>query len=1005
MAGVRQVLAPYVKRHVGALVGAGAGTIVLTAASLASPWPLKLVIDQLVARERPFDLGSDDAVLLGMVAALILLIGAASALAQYYSDVWLKKAGEQIVHDLRVALYAHLQRLSLAFHDTQKKGNLVARLTGDVNSVGQLFSESLGRIVSAVLLLLGMATVTLIVDPILALAVLGVSPALFLVTSRYRSRLKDLARRQRAEEGEIASLANESLSAMHVVKAFGSEHFEHERVERHSKSRLAIGVLLSRAEARFSGLIDNLGAAATALVVVVGVLRVSTGHLSPGDLVVFTAYATKTYKPLRDIARQMGKVSRSLARAERVAEILATDTQLEERRDAYRGHPARGEVELRNVSFSYATGRPALHDITIRIPAGSRIAIVGSSGAGKSTLAALIARFYDPDSGWVSIDGRDVRDCSLSWLREQVGFLLQDTVLFSGTVAANISYASDAQFSEVVAAARRAQAHDFITQLPGGYDTELGPRGVALSGGQRQRLGIARVVLRDPPVLVLDEPTTGLDTLSEAQVIDGLYTLMRGRTTIIITHSIALARTADRVLVLENGRVVEDGTPDQLLVRGGAFHRLAQGDAHVPIAPPAPAGSQRASITGRAPPPPDLALPQIAQLLDTDSMRATLRRTLRRELADSALADLRIARVRYTPHERVIVHYRTTIGRQEQHAVATVITGQDLGAKVGNSRFTEMAAIVNGRSPGDRPVAHDSEINAIIAWLPFDVKLPGLAVSPRELADRLLQVGIAGPARPESPVVIGYKPASRAVLRFGDHILKAYAKNRQFTLAVTGLLAGRSAPSLAMPELTAMFDDLRLTVQPVLDGLTPGAAVDVASEAGVFLQALHRHEFEGLSPAPPVRQLAEAHRHAYLVAAVTPELAPRIQALTDRLVRALPPRLPLVPVHGDFHVDQFLVDSERLTVVDFDGMCLAPAALDVATYAADVVRGRDGDLERVSAVLEPLCKSYGGTPDRMDWYLSTAILCRATHPFRAQTPNWQQRVRATVDAADEVLQR
>ena len=1011
MTTARRVLAPYVARHRGALAGAAASTIVLTAASLASPWPLKLVIDRLVARERPFDLDGNDTALLAGVVLAILAIAGVSALAQYFSDVWLNRAGEQIVHDLRVVLYDHLQRLSLAFHDTQKTGNLVTRLTGDVNSVGQLFSESLGKIVSAVLLLLGMATVSVVVDPVLALAVLGVSPVLFAVTARYRGRLKSLARRQRAEEGEIASLANESLSAMQVVKAFGSEGFEHGRVERRSRSRLAIGVLLSRTEARFSGLVDVLGAVATALVVVVGVSRVAAGQLTPGDLVVFVSYASRTYKPLRDIARQMGKVSQSLVRAERVAEILATDTQLEERRETYRGDRAVGAVELRDVSFSYATGRPALHDVSLRISPGSRVAVVGPSGAGKSTLAALVARFYDPAAGSVSIDGRDVRDCSLPWLREQVGLLLQDTVLFSGTVAANIAYASDASYAEVVAAARAGHAHDFVTDLPAGYDTELGPRGVALSGGQRQRLGIARVLLRSPPILVLDEPTTGLDTVSETQVINGLNALMRGRTTIVITHSVDLARDADRVVVLENGRVVEDGPPGDLLARRGVFHRLAHGR-------PAPAGpvpsgtavlgadpsaSGAAGPARRTPPPHDPALPEMPRLLDPDAMRPVLRRSLRRDLADTPLGDLRIARVRYDPNERVVVHYRVTIGGRDHHAVATVIAGQDLAAKIQGPRFAEMTAMVDGRSPAARPVVYDPEVNAIITWLPFDVKLPGLAVPPPELADRLSRAGASAPRRPGGPAVLGYKPASRAVLRFGDHILKAYAKDRQFSAAVTGLLASGCAPSLYAPRLRATFADLRLTAQPVVDGITPGEAVDVAREAGAFLRALHGYRRDELALWWPAHQLAEAKRHARLAATVVPELAPCLRGLADRLTRSLPADPALVSAHGDFHVDQILVGHDRLVVVDFDGMCRAPAALDVATYAADVVRGRDDDLDRVFAVLDPLREGYGRTPDHVEWYLSTAILCRATHPFRAQVPNWEARVRAMAGAAEEVL--
>ncbi|MGH2734175.1 MAG: ABC transporter ATP-binding protein, partial [Actinomycetota bacterium] len=587
----------------------------------------------------------------------------------------------------------------------------------------------------------------------------------------------DLARRQRAEEGEIASLANETLSSMQVVKAFGSERFEQGRIERRSATRLNIGVRLSRTEARFSGVVDLLGAIAAALVTVIGVFRVAAGELTPGDLVVFTSYASKTYKPLRDIARQMGKVSRAVVRADRVADILSTDISLEERPGAIAGPRAAGDVELEGVSFSYAGGRSALEDVSLQIPAGARIAIVGPSGAGKSTLGALVARFYDPMSGTVSIDGRDARDSSLAWLREQVGFLLQDTVLFSGTVADNIAYASEASPQEVIAAARVAHAHDFISELPAGYDTELGPRGVGLSGGQRQRIGIARVLLRDPPILILDEPTVGLDTASEAHVIKGLYALMEGRTTIVITHSIDLARTADGVLVLEDGRIVEDGPPEQLLEARGAFGRLAH-SRHF----------YSAGRAGRGPGLRDPALPEMNRLLDLRDMAPVLRRSLRDELARATFDDLRIARVRYDPGQRVMVHYRATIAGDDHHAVATVHANQDLATKVRKPRYVEIATSVQERSPAARPVVHDGDVNAILSWLPFDVKLPGVAERPPDLVHRLTGAGVAVSEPAGDPAVVGYKPGARAVMRFGGHVLKAYAKDRQFGAALTGLV-------------------------------------------------------------------------------------------------------------------------------------------------------------------------------------------------------------------------
>jgi ATP-binding cassette, subfamily B, bacterial len=290
---------------------------------------------------------------------------------------------------------------------------------------------------------------------------------------------------------------------------------------------------------------------------------------------------------MRRVAREATKVSRTMARADRVAEILSADDMLVERAGAYSGARASGAVELDHVSFGYEAGRIALRDVSFRLASGQHVAIIGPSGAGKSTLGALIARFYDPSSGRVLIDGRDARDCALLWLRAQVGVLLQDTVLFTGTVQENISYASAADEAEVVAAARAADAHDFIRSLPEGYATRLGPQGVGLSGGQRQRLGIARTILRDPPILILDEPTLGLDVESEVHVLRGLARLMHGRTTVVITHSLALARTADRVVVVDDGRIVADGPPAELAADGALLRRLEQARRRDARRPPA----------------------------------------------------------------------------------------------------------------------------------------------------------------------------------------------------------------------------------------------------------------------------------------------------------------------------------------------------------------------------------------------------------------------------------
>src|SRR4051795_10052432 len=564
-----------VRRHWLALFSGGAGAVVLTLAPLAPPVPRQGVIDRLIGEERGgFRLDGAGLRSLWIAGLAVVLISAVSAVGTYIADIGLSRAGERIAHDLRVAIYAHLQRLSLAFHDRRQKGDLVTRLTEDANQVGELFSESIGTITQAVLILVGMAAVTVVLDPLLAIAMFAVTPVLGLVTVHYRRKVKLAARRQRASEGEIASLATESLSAMRVVKAFGGERYEHQRVLDRSLERRRFGMVAAGLEARFGGAVEVIGATTMAVVLVFGTYRVAAGAITPGALVVFVQYSRKVYQPLKDIAKQSSRVAKRMARADRVAELLSADQVLEDRPDAVAGARAAGEVALEGVSFGYAAARPVLDDVSLRVRAGEHVAVVGSSGAGKSTIGALIARFYDPDAGRGAIDGRDARDWSLPWLRDQIGILLQETVLFTGTVAENLAYGATATREEIVAAARAAGAHDFIARLPGGYDEPLGPQGVGLSGGQRQRLGIARVLLRNPPILLLDEPTTGLDALSEAKLMGSRRELMSGRTTIIVTHSMALAANADRVLVVEAGHIVQDGTPAALLAERGPFRRM-----------------------------------------------------------------------------------------------------------------------------------------------------------------------------------------------------------------------------------------------------------------------------------------------------------------------------------------------------------------------------------------------------------------------------------------------
>ena len=462
------MLRPHVVRRWRALAGAGRATVALTAADLAKPWPLALVVDRLLAhREAPFTLTPATRGCSRWSPRSCSLIAVVEAGAQYASDLWLQAAGERISHDLRVRVYEHLQRLSLGFHQGRQKGDLVTRVTGDVNAMGDLFSQSLGAMVQAALLSLGMTVVLLVIDPVLALVALATAPLMAVLSYVYRRRVRAQSRVRRAEEGHIASIASEALSAMSVVKAFGSEGYESRRVREGSERRLASGVAVARLQARFDGLVGSV-----------------QGDQHRGraggrrDPRLARRDQPRRAARLRQLHAQGAEPDAQLrARAD---EGLGDDGEGRPDRGAAgrrrraaraagrlpRRARATGDVALEDVSFGYGAERPVLSGVSLRVGPGERLALMGPSGAGKSTLGALVARFFDPTAGRVLIDGRDARECSLAWLREQVAVVLQDTVLFSGTVHDNIAYATDATREDVVAAARSAAAHEFICALP-----------------------------------------------------------------------------------------------------------------------------------------------------------------------------------------------------------------------------------------------------------------------------------------------------------------------------------------------------------------------------------------------------------------------------------------------------------------------------------------------------------------------------------------------------------
>lgn len=985
----RRLLVPHLVHQWRALLVAAVAAIASVGADLASPFPLKIVVDHLVTRSRELHPGPPDARDVAVVLVVIAVVGGIAVLdatASYQMDVRLRQAGERIVDELRVATYAHLQRLSLAFHERRSTGDLVTRVTGDVGAVGDFFAESLGTLTASVLLLVGMLLVGAAIDPVLALAAFVVAPLLAVVTVRARTRLKVAARRQRAQDGEIATLATEALSAVRVIKAFGSEDYEQGRLRDVSGDRREAGLDAVRLEGRYAAIIDTLGAVSLTLVLVVGFVRVIGGALSPGDLIVMSSYSRRIYRPLRDIARQAGRVSRALARADRVGELLAEDAVLPERSDAYDGPRAIGNLRLEGLAFGYDAAAPVIESVTVQIPRGQKVAVMGRSGTGKSTLAALVARFYDPTAGAVLIDGRDARDCSLAWLRRQVGLVLADTTLFSGTVAQNIAYGSATTQEAIVAAATAAGAAEFIDRLPEGYKTSLGPRGLGLSSGQRQRIGIARTLLRDPAILVLDEPTSGLDAESESAVLAGMEALAAGRTTILITHSPDVARKMDRVLILDGGRIVRDGAPREVLAASGARPRRRPKN-----------GTSQPSKTLADP-----RLPQLGALLEGGSASEILARALG---APEEAVRARGRYLRYKPATSLIVHYDVETPTGPYEATIMVAPGRNLARRAHRPETLALSSRVEPPTGAERAVAFDPSTTALVQWLPLDLWLPALTLAPDGLRSALRAAGVPVPVGGPQWERLAYNPRRRAVIRLDDYVVKIHATADGFGNAARSLRAGASLSGIRTTHLEALEEHLLVTVQPWIEGHARPGDREAAEGAGDLLSRLHDtpRQLAGLQVLAPGDQLAAAGATAQLAEILVPHLAPRLTEVMQVLEAGQPEPASMVVSHGDYDASQLVVTDNGLAVIDIDTLCLAPAAFDAGNYVAAAVTRRAHEPSAGPDILERLMRGYRFRPPSLAWYASSGILRRATLPFRRFQPDWRRDIEELVGRAEAAL--
>ena len=548
------------------IVGLFGLSLLSTPLSLLSPLPLKIAVDSVIGsrplpgfleRELPAAVTHSALARLGLVAVLLLIIAVLGQLLAIGSSVLRTYAGEKLVLGFRSQLFSHVQRLSLSYHDTKGTSDSIYRIQYDAPAIDYIAIDGVIPFITAGATLIGMIYVTTRLDWRLALVGLTVSPVLMLVARARRRRLRSFSREVKKLESSALGVVQEVLSAVRVVKAFGQEEREHRRFLHQSQEGMWKRIRLAWAEGRYSLIVAFTTAAGTAAVLFVGVRHVQAELLSLGDLLLVMTYLGRLYEPLRTIGRKAASLQSHLASAERAFALLDEVPDVVERPNARAISRASGAVEFRNVSFAYQAGHPVLDDVSFEAPPGTSLGIAGETGAGKTTLVSLLTRFYDPSAGQILLDGVDLRDYKLADLRSQFAMVLQDTVLFSTSVAENIAYARPgAGYEEIVAAARAAHADEFIRRLPEGYQTLVGERGMLLSGGERQRIALARAFLKNAPVLVLDEPTSSVDIRTEAAIMEAMAQLMKGRTTLIIAHRLSTLENCDARIVVEHGRVV-----------------------------------------------------------------------------------------------------------------------------------------------------------------------------------------------------------------------------------------------------------------------------------------------------------------------------------------------------------------------------------------------------------------------------------------------------------------